>query len=643
MIFRRLEMENFGIFYGSQGVDLKPGLYVLHGENGRGKTTIINAVKWVFFGGFDDRQGRPVEPKGILNLDAKEEGVEKFSVTLTLEDDDGVATTARRTCELAGGGASISLYVERGGQPLNQADATHTLRNFLEEGVSRFFLFDGEQLREYEELLFDDDESARLVKRSIEQILGLPVLDHAIADVRAVKAEVEKKIAKIARQNAKTEQLSFTVEQLETEIAEADKDRQGLDALKAAEEVKVREAAAVLQENDAAQELVKKMEGVELELENLVKAKEERVGDRAEALGDSWRDALAIAVTPRRAVLEAEVAAQVSAERKAINVAQIERSLAGRSCDLCGQELGDAVGEQLRSEVNGLGPVPGQDGSADPRGALAALATIASTGALDQAVKYDERVSEADTRRVSKEQDLAQIRESIGDAPTRDIRLAGERYEKALVEIGRLEAAIAEKVNGIAEKEQQRQRIVHEISEQSDSTEMVGLKESEKLAVDLIDLFEEARGGFRDNLRVQVEKDASEIFTQITTESSHTGLRINDSYGLETLGPDQKVVPSRSAGQEQIVAMALIGALNRNAARRAPVMMDTPFARLDEKHRANVLAFLSQMADQVFLLVHSAEVGPEDLAGVAAEIEAELTLKRKSAFSTEILPSGEDE
>jgi DNA sulfur modification protein DndD len=638
VIFRRIEMENFGIFYGTQALDLKKGLYVVHGENGRGKTTIINAVKWVFFGRFQDRQGRMVDPKGILNLDAKREGATKFSVTLTLVDDQGDETIARRTCVLGGKERTVSLYVESDGQPLNQAEAEHNLRNFLEENVSRFFLFDGEQLREYEELLFDEDEAAQsqLVKRSIEQILGLPVLEHAIADLDAVAAEIEKRIAKLARSTAKTKRLSHLVEQLEAEVAEAKKDLAELVGLREAEQEKANQAAAVLQENEAAQGLVKQMEAVELELENLASQREERVGDRAIALAGSWQDALAIAVAPRREALEAEVEAQEAAEREAFAAAQIERSLAEGSCDLCGQDLEQGAAERLRANLDGIRPAANGGGNLDPRQDLAPLLGIADTGAIERAVTFDERISEANTQRVSKEQELAQIREAIGSAPTEDIRLAGESHAKSLEEIGGLKKSIGEKEEGIAEKERKRQELVHEISSTSDDGEMTALKESEMLAADLSNLFQQARGGFRDNLRGQVEHDASEIFSRLTTDPTHTGLRINAGYGLETIGPDGEAVPGRSAGQEQIVALSLIGALNRNAARQAPVMMDTPFGRLDKGHRANVLAFLSEMADQVFLLVHSAEVDPEDLEAVASHIKKELMLKRESTFRTEI-------
>lgn len=629
-------MEDFGIFYGSQALDLDAGLYVVHGENGRGKTTIINAIKWVFFGRFEDRQGRTVDPKGILNRDAKREGSTKFSVGLTLTDDDGVKTIARRTWEASGDGG---LYVERDGKPLNQAEAEITLQNYLEKNVARFFLFDGEQLREYEELLFEEDEATQseAVRRSIEQILGLPVLEQAITDFRAVDKDFEGKITKLARRTGKTEKLSRMVEQLETEVAEARKDLKGLEGLRDAEQEKVDQAATVLQENEAAQELVNQMEALQVQLETLTSQREERVADRKRELADTWEDALAIAVAPRREALEAEVEAHEVAARAAYDAEQIERSLAKIACDLCGQDLGDEVVARLRARLDQIELGEAEDGGHDPRQELAALLRITRSGAISRAIAFDERISEANTKRVGLEQDMEKIRDEIGRAPTDDIRVAGDQHAKSLEQIGAIKKQIEDAEAAINEKERKRRDLVQEISSNSDDDgEMKALKERDKLAADLADLFAEARAGFRDNLRGQVERDASDIFLRLTTDPNHLGLRINTGYGLETIGPNDEVFPTRSAGQEQIVALSLIGALNRNATRQAPVMMDTPFGRLDKRHRAKVLAFLGEMADQVFLLVHSAEVDEADLKAIAPHIKEELSLKRIDSFRTEI-------
>jgi DNA sulfur modification protein DndD len=134
-----------------------------------------------------------------------------------------------------------------------------------------------------------------------------------------------------------------------------------------------------------------------------------------------------------------------------------------------------------------------------------------------------------------------------------------------------------------------------------------------------------------------VEASATEVFRQLSTEPAFDRLKINDSYGLEIVDSEGEIVVGRSAGQEQVVALSLIAALNRNARRSGPVMMDTPFGRLDPDHRTNILRFLSQFASQVFLLVHGGEVSDQDLEVVAADINEEFDLQRDDTDRTTIV------
>jgi DNA sulfur modification protein DndD len=55
------------------------------------------------------------------------------------------------------------------------------------------------------------------------------------------------------------------------------------------------------------------------------------------------------------------------------------------------------------------------------------------------------------------------------------------------------------------------------------------------------------------------------------------------------------------------VALSLIGGLNRASGKQAPIVMDTPFGRLDRTHRAHVLEFLPDLGSQYVLLVQSSE------------------------------------
>lgn len=120
-------------------------------------------------------------------------------------------------------------------------------------------------------------------------------------------------------------------------------------------------------------------------------------------------------------------------------------------------------------------------------------------------------------------------------------------------------------------------------------------------------VFDLAIGRFRDQLRLQVQDAATEIFRQLTTASDMERLTINSTYGLRIVATGEREITTRSAGAEQIVALSLIGALNKCAVREGPVVMDTPFGRLDRAHRENILRYVPQMSRQVILLVQSGE------------------------------------
>ncbi len=81
-----------------------------------------------------------------------------------------------------------------------------------------------------------------------------------------------------------------------------------------------------------------------------------------------------------------------------------------------------------------------------------------------------------------------------------------------------------------------------------------------------------------------VEKDATNLFKRLISEPDYAGLNINESYGLTIMHKDKQAIPVRSAGAEHIVALSLMGALQKNAPLRGPIIMDSPFGRLDEIH-----------------------------------------------------------
>jgi DNA sulfur modification protein DndD len=65
--------------------------------------------------------------------------------------------------------------------------------------------------------------------------------------------------------------------------------------------------------------------------------------------------------------------------------------------------------------------------------------------------------------------------------------------------------------------------------------------------------------------------------------------------------------------------------------------MDTPFGRLDLKHRDNILKYLPTVTSQFVLLVHSGEIRPEtDLASILPRIGAVYRITEVTATQSQI-------
>ena len=76
-----------------------------------------------------------------------------------------------------------------------------------------------------------------------------------------------------------------------------------------------------------------------------------------------------------------------------------------------------------------------------------------------------------------------------------------------------------------------------------------------------------------------------------------------------------------SAGEEQIFALALIGAIAQVSGISVPIVMDTPLARLDTDHRTNVLRyFAAQSSEQVIFLSQPDEINGAYLAAIQGRV-----------------------
>ena len=79
---KALHVEDFGPFKGRQSIDFpfEDGVCVVYGENMRGKTSLLNAIRFAFFGKVLGRGSKPASLHRVGNWEQAEVGKYGFRV-----------------------------------------------------------------------------------------------------------------------------------------------------------------------------------------------------------------------------------------------------------------------------------------------------------------------------------------------------------------------------------------------------------------------------------------------------------------------------------------------------------------------------------------------------------------------------------
>ena len=225
--FTRMEINNFGPYKGEQHIDFteRKGVTIFWGDNGAGKTTLLNAFRYALFGVVHKRSGTPLgNLRELINREGLESGICGFSVALHMVNDGDRYDLIRMFRPREGvrmpekdDDYEQDMILKKNGGVLSQAQSQREISLIMPEKISRFFLFDGELLQEYEELVQDGNSDDR-IKSAIEKILGLPILANAHMDLNDCLRNIERQRNRAAQQDTKTQQAANQIRSLQETI-----------------------------------------------------------------------------------------------------------------------------------------------------------------------------------------------------------------------------------------------------------------------------------------------------------------------------------------------------------------------------------------------------------------------------------------
>jgi len=650
---RSISLTDFGPFKGDQRIEFpgESGVSIIYGENMRGKSNLLNAIRYALFGKVITRGDRQIALHQIGNWETAAEGKYGFKVVLAFEYEGAKYELTREhkprsgiTTPEADLDYQQESFLRKDGDVLGPDQGNAELARIMPETVSRFFLFDGELLQQYEELLRNESEMGRNIKEAIERILGVPVLTNGRADLGELLRDAQKREGKAAQKNQRTQSLGNQHEALlkrrDGMQEETDRLKKTLDRVRADKASK----EDLLRKTEQTKALLDDRARVQEEIaaaELRIKEKDER---RKDLLTITWKGLLNSRIRATRDVLEKELQDSRDVYQRALVSAdmaeKLTKALDDGECSTCGQGLSEPARQRIAAVTSEALPKGAREQIESHIGRLenriAALRQSEAASNADVLQEIQDSIDDLRADKATAEDRLGEIKEQTKDLDETEVRKLYVEYDKTGAEIGVLQEGIKKQEEALQVINDQINKVETEMAKFADAD-----LDTERARRDLCDtlreLFAGAVDAYRERLRDKVEKDATLLFLELTSEPEYKGLTINTSYGLTIVHQDGQAIPVRSAGAEHIVALSLMGALQRNAPLRGPIVMDSPFGRLDDEHTTKVVKALPGMADQVMLLVYESELDPKQArSDLAGKLRKEYRIARRSARHSEI-------
>ena len=635
MILEEMRLNDFRCFYGESAIsfstDPTKNVTLIYAENGVGKTTLLNALLWCFYGETTERFEKRED---ILNYDAKKEGRTTASVEILFEhnDNDYIAkrffVTGSRASESR---TFIVARIDQGSQ-IDIPTPDTFINTVIPRDMASHFLFDGEHAE-----VFLGESNHTSIRSAVRDILGCSLIETAIADLKDVSSQFRKQIPSTPA-TTRIAQLNTRIDALTTQIDVAVKEVERLEKQHQLTEMQITDIENKLRNTSAAKELQRSRDRLEDQLKRTQKRRKEAADDVYKWLGMNGRF-----IVSRKITEETFGFLDDKKHRGRIpspyNEEFVKDILADETC-ICGAHLDPGspaahkVAQLLEKAANQLV----RDRIARVRARLSSLKTERAK-APSRLTKAQERLAEANGELSSIEAQLGEIHDKLKDIDFDDIASREERRTALRMELSTIDRQIGSLKSGANDSEREKAEIdreINDLAQQDERTAIYALRrnlcESIKgnLELHLVEEENSARSVLRTGIKKVLEATTHKVLT----------LRMTDDYSISLVNAEGMALP-KSSGENQLLGLAFTAGLVefakvREKARNyrllpgtiAPLVLDSPFGQLDEAYRTTTAQFIPKMARQLVLLLSRSQGSPQVLEALQDHVGAEFLLVR---------------
>ena len=654
----KLTLNNFGPYFGTQSLDLDVSdnapIILVYGENERGKTSLLRAIRWCLYGEVLNQGGTLMDEREFANYDARDRK-EPFDVFVEIEfEDQGVKSVLKRWMKVKESDLeeirieTLSKGVDlrpNNGNPVAEKDIPEQISRMLHKDISDFFLFDGETLTRFEQRLRSADTSAALVRTSIEKVLGLPALQLLSRDIETLASETNKEVQRVAKKSAENEKVLKEIDATSTGIHNKQNDLVELRRIGKQLEDEKLELEKQLAKIDSIKDAYHERKSIRDSKSDLQRDISEIRDQIKVRISESWWAPAMPMLKEKAAAIDSMLAGnnQLLSEINELQRKKLDLQvqISTKKCSSCQQVVNESQISNAQKEILEIEkkleslptPISNVDDIAFTKRQLNEF--LEDGGVEERLRELDQDVLKRELR-IDELSNKDRALTEVLSGNTLDIAALESQYQRANDFIRDSEREVEKKEFELTELKTQLRTLQNSLNRET--TESSPVKQEAALLSSLEEVLKDSLEGFRKSMREKVGEEASDIFTKLTTEPDYNGLTITGKYYLEIVDSQKRIISRRSAGAEQIVAMSLIGALVRCAVRQGPVIMDTPFGRLDTGHRRRILEWAPTIGTQVMLFVQSGEFDRErDLKFLGNKVGREYRIQREASNRSSIV------
>ncbi|EIV8659397.1 DNA sulfur modification protein DndD [Vibrio parahaemolyticus] len=650
MIFEQVKLYNFGIYQGEHTVDLdvtdhnKP-VVLFGGLNGGGKTTFLDSLQLALYG-----KNAKCSNRGKLSYsDYLKQAINRYSkdkfASVSLSFRHTQRTQTKRYEVIRSWEANSNKDITDKVQVLVNGELDKLLTDnwndfvseFIPQSMSELFFFDGEKIED----LADPVRSAQLLKTGIEALLGLELFTQLSKDLNSQKrrrqernldSSASKKVEELKQRKELLDNNAINIEEnikkvLETENSLANQ-------LKDIEIQMQTSGASLLDDvNDIQLErkaVISKLEAID---HNLIKL----------AAG-----AMPLAIAHN---LLKETKAQALLEQECISFDNAQKHIKANNDELI-KRLKASAADDLVEQVNKLLTSMWQESENSLNQEKYLNTNPVIFNFAESAIESDKTESEELIKQKKELQErLALLDKKLDAVPD------SESVKEQIEAKGRIEASIAHSkttLDSLMEEMAQCKTQINENEARLDATliqqnaEDFEGKRNEQVAEHLVEM-----KGIVDAFKAQLikeniatlEKRIKSKFDSLERKSELVAkVKINpETFNLTLLGLDGLALDTKrlSAGERQLLSVAILWALAEASGKEIPTIIDTPMGRLDGKHRTKLVEnYFPEAAGQVILLSTDEEIAGQYYKKLKRSVAKEYHISYEEAAKTSTITEG---